>query len=277
MKIRAAVLLVAIVAICAIAIPKPASASPSPALGQALRALRNLSDVDFDKVIRWARNGTPQPTMALVFPDHKAEETILALNQPDRRAVLQWLRGNGRDALYDRGATDSDIGTRRPALGPTATPTPNPWRVLEFGSPTVGGESPSKIQILGGWAAVKRDGKAATVCVSFKNNGAVAATRVVINFSIVDDEGRPLAPDADKPLTSLTLDRRGTFSTGVDINGWSNLSDWQGGVGHRGYGDNCTTISTPIAALPLLAARFATYHILVVEHADGTIWTIAQP
>ena len=71
---------------------------------------------------------------------------------------------------------------------------------------------------------------------------------------------------------TFTLDRRGTFSPGIDINGYSGLSDWASGGGNRGYADNCTTLSRNMAALPILSARFATYSVQRVEYADGTSW-----
>ncbi len=151
-----------------------------------------------------------------------------------------------------------------PSPSPSPRPTPNPYRQLDFASPTLGGQTQGQIAVTGGWAAVKRDGKAAVVCVSFKNEAAVAATRVVFEFAISGRSGDNLA--------DMQLDRRGTFSTGVDINGWSSLSDWQGGVGHRGYGDNCKTVSSGVAAFPLLSARYVTYHVRAVEYADGHTW-----
>lgn len=118
--------------------------------------------------------------------------------------------------------------------------------------------------MLGGFAAVRRDGKAAIVCVSFKNTAAVAARRVVFDFTLQGARGRDLA--------SLQLDRHGEFSQGVDINGWSSLSAWQGGVGHRGYNDNCTTLQQNVAAAPFLHAASVVFHVTRVELADGTAW-----
>lgn len=154
--------------------------------------------------------------------------------------------------------------TPSPSPRPSPSPTPNPYRTIELASPTLGGKPQGKIELLGGWAAVKRDGKAAVVCVSFKNRAAVAATRVVFEFSIV---GR-----SDATVGTLELDRSGTFSPGIDINGWSSLADWQSGLGHRGYNDNCKVINSGVAASPLLSARYVTYAITRVEYADGTSW-----
>lgn len=57
-----------------------------------------------------------------------------------------------------------------------------------------------------------------------------------------------------------------------DINGWPSLSDWQGEVGHRGYGDNCKVLNSEVAALPLLSAHTVTYEVKRVEYADGSSW-----
>lgn len=147
---------------------------------------------------------------------------------------------------------------------PTASPTPNPYRRIELASRTLENRPQGKIALLGGWAAVKRDGRGAVVCVSFKNEAAVAATRVVFQFAIVGRSGDELG--------TLELDRTGTFSPGIEINGWPSLADWQGGVGHRGYGDNCKVLNSGLAALPLLSAHAATYEVRRVEYADGTSW-----
>ena len=66
-------------------------------------------------------------------------------------------------------------------------------------------------------------------------------------------------------LGDLVLDCRGTFSQGIAINGWGSLADWQSGLGHRGYNDNCTTISGGVARMPLLSARYVTYRVTNVE------------
>jgi len=271
MKIRATALLLAIVAALTVAFMRPVHAAPSPALGRVLSSLKNLSDSQFERVVRWARDGAPRPDTLgkppfAISDRERAQLAILDLPARDRQAVLDWLRGAGRSALYARGASDADIGGRRPvAVSPAPSATPNPYRLLEFGSPTLGGAPPGNIEILGGWVAVKRDGRGAHACISFKNQSALTATRVLVTLSIMDDAGAQLG--------ELQIDRRGTFSTGVDINGWDSLKSWQGGVGHRGFNDNCNGVTMGVAAFPLLAARLATYHVMRVEYADGTAWT----
>jgi len=146
---------------------------------------------------------------------------------------------------------------------PQPTPTPNPYRALQFAT---AGLAPARepVVLLDGWGAVKRDGKAVVVCVSFKNEHPVAATHVVVDF--------PLTSRSGEMLETLRLDRRGTFSSGIDIRGWPSLGEWQAGVGHRGYGDNCVTQDARIAAMSLLSAHFVGYRLERVEFADGTAW-----
>jgi hypothetical protein len=252
----------------AIVLPAPAKPAASGFLGLVLMSTRNLSDSQFASLVHWARAGAASPKFS--DPAYRVEFDILrTLDEPDRHAMLVFLRGGGRSALYARGATDADIGSRRPVnVGPATpapTPTPNPYRSLEFGSPTIGGAPVGNVVVFGGWAAVKRDGRGAHACISFKNADSRTATRVLFQFPISDDAGAALA--------QLELDRRGTFSPGIDIHGWGSLASWQGGTGNRAYSENCTGVSTGVAALPLLAARFVTYRILRVEYADGTSWT----
>jgi hypothetical protein len=165
--------------------------------------------------------------------------------------TIRWSNGT----YWTRGGRGSE---------PAASPTPNPYREISLASQSLENKPQGKIALLGGWAAVKRDGHGAVVCVSFKNEAAVAATRVVFQFAILGRSGNELG--------NLELDRSGTFSPGVEINGWQSLRDWQGGVGHRGYGDNCKVLNGNVAALPLLSAHTVTYHVSRVEYADGTSW-----
>jgi hypothetical protein len=151
-----------------------------------------------------------------------------------------------------------------PSPSPSPSPTPNPYRSLNFASATLDQGSEGHVNVTGGFAAAKRDGKAAIVCVSFKNTSTLIARRVVFEFPMMGPRGRELG--------SLHLDRRGEFSPGIDINGWESLSAWQGGVGHRGYGDNCTLLQQGVASAPLLQAATVTYRVTHVEYADGSSW-----
>jgi len=261
MKTRVTFLLAFAIAVglCA---PKPAAATPSYPLGVVLSSLQQLSDQAFANVQQWAYDQAPRPANGNT-PAKAVEQRISDLQWADRSAVMTWLTGGGRSALYARGASDADIGSRRPGR-PQPTPTPNPYRLLNFASPTLDERPIGHIRILGGFAAVRNDGTAAVVCVSFRNVSPKMATRVVFDFPLLGAGGRTLA--------TLHLDRQGEFSSGIDINGWSSLGDWQSGIGHRGYNDNCATIERNVAATPLLHAASATYTVTQVEYRNGSVW-----
>jgi len=173
-------------------------------------------------------------------------------------AVVSWLSDGG--PLF----TD-------PSNIPHPTPTPGQWRDLKLASATLNSGTPaSKIVVVNGFAAAKRDGKSAMACVSFKNVANVAATRVVFEFPLLDMNGQELG--------EITLDRHGSFSPNVDIHTYPSYSDWNGGkTVNSGYADNCTTVKNGVAAIPILSARFASYRVTRVEYADGTDWTPASP
>jgi hypothetical protein len=161
----------------------------------------------------------------------------------------------------------AQFSTASPKPTPTATPTPNPYRTLHFGTPTLGGTPPGNIAVFNGWVAVKRDGRGAHACITFKNEGSLTATRVSLEFLLMNHAGDQVA--------TLHLDRRGRFSPNIEIHGWKDLQSWQSGS-NRGYDENCTGLNQSVAALPLLSARMATYRILRVEYANGTDWTPAS-
>lgn len=245
--------------------PIAARADASAALKGVLTTLQGLSNGQFHEVASWARNNGSPPLYA-VNPVQSAEMQVGSLNYNDGQAVLQWLRGNGRYGLYNRGASDWEIGGRNPSSSPAPTPTPNPYRQLELTTATLGTQTSGSIAVLGGFAAASRDGKTALACVSFQNNAPVAATSVTFNFSLLDANGNTVG--------TLTLDRKGTFSAGIGIMSWSSFNDWNGGQGfsNRAYNDNCAKISNGVAALPIIQARFVTYTISNVTYADGTTW-----
>lgn len=160
-------------------------------------------------------------------------------------------------------AAGAHAAASTPSPSPSPSPTPNPYRSLELATATLG-QSREPVSVVGGFAAARRDGKAVIVCVSFKNTAPTTARRVVFEFSLLGPRGRELG--------TLHLDRQGEFSSGVDIYGWSSLSAWQGGMGHRGYGDNCTQLQQGVAAAPILQAASVVYRVSRVDYADGTSW-----
>jgi hypothetical protein len=160
--------------------------------------------------------------------------------------------------------TPTPTPTGSPGSTPTPSPTPNPWRQLTVATKTLAAVDEGEIEILASFAAARRDGTRAAVCVSFKNVAPKVATRVVFNFGLIDGNGGEVG--------TLVLDRKGTFSPGIDIEGYRTLASWSVGGGNHGYNDNCMSLDRNIAALPILSARYATYAVKSVEYADGTVW-----
>ncbi|HEX8805625.1 MAG TPA: hypothetical protein VF741_01705, partial [Candidatus Aquilonibacter sp.] len=235
--------------------------SQSRALVNALSQIQQLSDNDFNSLAGWAQNGAPAPFSTFTALD-QAKAAILALGDKDRQAVLLWLQGSGRSALYARGASDYQIGSPRApadqAATPTPSPTPGPWREIPLATTTLEGGVQGQIQINKGFAGVKRDGTGAIACVSFTNLSAKTARRVVFEFTLYDAQGNSLG--------TLTLDRNGEFSSNVLIATYDSFGSWQSGsIGPRGYADNCIQRNLPTAAMPILQARTAGYRVTRVE------------
>lgn len=250
--------------------PAPVHAQ-SRALVNTLSQIQSLSDNDFSTLAGWAQNGAPAPYAAYT-PLDQAKASILGLSDKDRQAVLLWLQGSGRSALYARGASDYQIGPpRAPAdQATTPTPSPNPWRELPLATATLDGGVQGQIQINKGFAGVKLDGTAAIACVSFTNVSPKTARRVVFDFPLYDAQGNALGV--------LTLDRNGEFSSNVLIATYDGFSSWQSGsIGPRGYADNCIQRKLATAAIPILQARTAGYQIVRVEYDDGTVWMPSPP
>jgi hypothetical protein len=248
----------------ALSTTRPAIAEASQALQNVLSEMRGLSNSDFQQVTAWARNGAPKPFMSS-FQPQRTQADILDLGRDDRDAVLYWLRGSGRAALYGRGATDAMIGSRQPASGPVATPTPNPWRELPLASASLDSDVVGQIKILGGFAAAERNGKGAIACISFENLAPKKANNVVFEFPLLSADGAELG--------KLTLDRRGEFSPNVAIRAFDSMSSWQSGsIGPRGRADNCIQRNLAMAAVPILEARASGYRVVKVTYDDGTSW-----
>lgn len=257
------------IVLCAIAalliVPSTVYAATRP-LQQALTSLRNLSPSAFGDVTRWARNGAPQVTNTR-FPADNAKLQVLNLGSTERSAVLSWLSGNGRSALYACGATDYMIGTNRPGTDMVAViATPNPWRELKLASATLDQTMPGDIQVMSGFGAAQRSGLGAVACVSFKNLAAQTATRVVFAFPMINEAGDTVG--------TMTLDRKGTFSPNIDIMSFRTFSDFaNNSSGPRGYRDNCAQLNFTVAALPIIQSRFTSFKVEHVEYADGTSYT----
>jgi hypothetical protein len=261
-----AILVAGVVAACFFAAPVSVRAQ-SRALVNTLAQIQQLSDSDFGSLAGWAQNGAPAPFTTFTSLD-QTKTAILSLGDKDRQAILLWLQGSGRSALYARGASDYQIGSpRAPAdQANTPTPSPNPWREVPLASMSLEGGVQGQIQIVSGFAGVKRDGTGAIACISFRNLNSLTARRVIVQFPLLDRQGNSLG--------ALTLDRNGEFSSNVLIATWDGFSTWlSGGIGPRGYDDNCIKQTLAVPAVPLLRVQTASYQVMRVEYSDGSFWT----
>ena len=255
MRARPYVIVLGLIALLLVSLGQPCQAAASDNLVRVMRAIAAFNDTDFGRLKEWASEGGRRPSFASSQVD-KIKINILELQKDDRAAVAEWLRGRGPQALYARGISSSQI---------RQTSEADKWRYLKFATETLQPPPSPDIQVLRGFAAVKKDGTSAQACVSFKNSGTKPATRVVFEFPLLNAEGK-------EDGGVLTLDRRGTFSPNIDIVGWSTITVGTVISGNRGMSDNCTTLTTSVAAVPFLSAQFAGYRIVRVEYTDGSSW-----
>jgi hypothetical protein len=246
----------------------PANSQSAP-LMQALSTIQQLGDGSFQQLVWWARNPRDPGT---TVPDwNNAEHQIMQLDPDDRNAVLSWLTGHGRAALYARGATDALIGGRTVnAAGAPSSATPSPlarYRVLQVTSPSLRDDTPpaGRINVLRGFALITKDGTKAVVCISFTNVAPVAAKSVHFKFPLLSADGATLGV--------IDFVRNGTFSPNVEIHGPAKAADYfDPGLTNRGIFSNCVTSDQGTAALPLLQARYVAYKVARVSYADGSSW-----
>ena len=246
----------------------------SSALVSALATLKDLNSFDFGHVVDWSKSESPIGSP--FFSYEKAEAQLYELSGRDREAVTSWLQSHGRQALYDRGATDGQIGPKRFPIdsftSPASAATPNPadaWRVVPLVAGTLDPDHPAGgIRILGGFAAVRKDGTAEVHCVSFRNAGDKTATSIQFTASYLDGDSQPLAA---RPAV-----RNGTFSPNVDIVGLATLPQYLGtslGGVSSAMKDNCWTTKTGAATMELLRAKFVGLRVSGVTYSDGTTAT----
>lgn len=260
-----------ILAVLAVLAALPAAAqfsrTASPELARTLATLRNLSSSSFQQVVWWARNPSDP---GLTVPDwNNAEREIMHLKHHDRAAVLSWLTGNGRQALYARGATDAAIGGRRPIDGNYTPATPSPlakYRVMQIASETMrGGAPPGGINVRSGFALVAKDGTKAIVCLSFTNTAPLAADSVRFRFALMTADGEQAG--------AIDFNRKGVFSPNIAIDGPANAQSYfDRGMSSRSVYDNCVVSDQGTAAMPLLQTRHVAFKVAGVTYADGSAW-----
>lgn len=242
--------------------------APAGSLVDTLATLRDLGSGSFQQVVWWSSN--PRDT-SLTVPDwNRAEHEIMQLRTADRDAVIAWLQGRGRQALYDRGATDAMIGPRRSQADNRAPSTPKPareYRTMPLESTHLRGAAAphSGIDVIGGFAMIKKDATKAIVCLSFKNVAPQAAKSVHFEFPLYDASGDHVG--------TLQFTRRGTFSPNVAIEGPKSADGYfDPGFSSRSMFENCLVSDQQTAALPLRRTHSVGYRVVRVEYADGSVW-----
>ena len=251
----------------------PYNPYPSYALINALTAIQSLNSGQAGQLQFWAQQGNLQPPNPIVTPVDQIEAQIAAMYPPDRNAIVAWLTGGGRGALYTRNVTDAQIGACKfpidpPSCAGGAPPTTQPtdWRTIPFAL-APGADTSSGIVIDGGFAVIKNDGTAETHCLTFRNTSAKTAVEVTFRYSLYGA--------SDNMLSNNTNVRAGTFSTGITIAGPPTFSDYQtakGGVGNRDRLQNCWATNAGIANLGYLQALYMAIQVSGVKYDDGSVW-----
>lgn len=145
-----------------------------------------------------------------------------------------------------------------------AAATPKPYRYLHSASPP-GPRAP--IDYVGSWTAIEPDATAGWTCLSFKNTGSVAATRILFGFALLNHN--------HEVIDTGQRDRKGTFSPDVEIHGYHDAAEWARRDGPRGYLDNCVVWdpnSEPPPRESYLQARYYSISVKRIYYADGTTW-----
>jgi hypothetical protein len=181
-------------------------ASASSALYNILYDLRPLSPSEGTALQRWAR-GTLSSGTGSTYRVSNLSRAIRQLSH-GRNAVLAYVRGEGRLALYGLGVSDADIGPMkapfdRAAPGPLATPQNRDIPVLNAIDPA------SRISLLTAQTTLRKDGTWMRTCVAFTNKAEKTAKKIVFGYQILDV--------FKKPVNGSEWAREGTFSPGVEI------------------------------------------------------------
>lgn len=186
--------------------------------------------------------------------------------------TISWSNGTSwsrvATSTSSTSSTSTSSFTTSARSAPAATATPKPYWYLRWASPK---GPPAPIDYVDAWTAVKRDGTAGWTCLSFKNTAGVAATQVYFSFLILNRD--------HDVIDSGHLDRKGTFSPGVEIHGYHNVAEWAERVGPRAYRDNCVSWDPegePRALQSYLHGFYYTIRVKRIEYADGSTWPKAE-
>jgi hypothetical protein len=251
----------------------PYNPYPSYALLNALTAIQNLASGQAGQLQFWAQQGNFQPPNPIFTPVDQIEAQIAAMSPPERTAIVSWLIGGGRGALYARNVTDAQIGPCKFPIDPPScaggtppTTQPTDWRNIPFAL-APGADTSNGIAIDGGFAVIKNDGTAETHCLTFRNTAQKTAVEVTFRYQLYGA--------SDNMLSNSTSVRTGTFSTGITIAGPASFSDYQtakGGVGNKDRLQNCWSTNNGIANLSYLQANYMAIQVVGVKYDDGSTW-----
>jgi hypothetical protein len=246
---------------------------PSYALLNALTAVQGLSVGDATQLQSWARSGNLRPPSPIFTSLDQVEAQIAAMSAPEQNAIVAWINGGGRGALYARNVTDSQIGPCKFPIDPPSCSSgsaPNKqtsdWRSIPFALGP-GANAASGIAIDGGFAVVKNDGTAETHCLTFRNTSPKTATAITFGYQLYGA--------SDNLLNAGSTQRTGTFSTGVAIAGPASFSDYtsvKSGVGNKDTLQNCWSQTSGLANIAFLQATYMTIQVTSVNYSDGTTW-----
>lgn len=186
--------------------------------------------------------------------------------------TISWSNGTSwsRAATYpsSTSSTSTSSFTTSARTVPAATATPRPYRYLDW---TSAGGPPPPIGYVDAWTAVMRDGSAGWTCFSFKNTAGVAATQIFFNFMLFNRHR--------EVMDRGHLDRKGTFSPGIEIHGYHSAAEWAQRAGPRAYRDNCVSWNPegePRALESYSHGVYYTIRVKRIDYADGTTWPKAE-
>lgn len=140
----------------------------------------------------------------------------------------------------------------------------SPYRPIAFDVPKHA-KPQGEIEVLSGWAAIKKNQKGAVFCLSFRNDSSLTATRVVFELPVKGGSGATVG--------KVELDRHGTFPTGAVVPTWENLAAWRAQAGNTENNQNCKVLSTAISVFPIMGAQAVTYRVIRIEYANGHVLT----
>ncbi len=269
-----------------------AAAPPTPTLPKVLAEIKQLNEASTLALVSWASYPNPAPPDMILSALDQAEVDTLNLPPPDRAAILAWLSGGKRTALYARGLDDADIGpcivlieskrcsanaSRAPAAsalagagqtGPAAVPGVGSATVTNMLFPKFESASPadseSGIRITGGFAAIRiGSGGEEIHCISYVNAASKAIAAVTFTYRVLSATSGVLAAGSD--IASLTLAPGGLITAPADWAAYQGAAD-------AGAPSSCWTHPGLVSAAQARAVAAVAISVTAVTYDDGSHW-----